>query len=187
VFLTLDHLGLGEQTVFLNGGLPAWVKDGYETTDMLTDLSPGKFEISDVKDVFITAAELDQQRWRNNVVVIDARSDEEYYGTPGTEEHPAEGGHIEGAYSLSYLKITYDDNPYLFRSEKELEELFRKAGMDPGKVNLIYCNSGIKGSLNYLVARHFAYQVLLYDGSFEEWEELDLPFMGPVALPDTTK
>ncbi len=63
VFLTLDHLGLGEQTVVLNGGLPAWEEDGYVTTGMLTDFSPGKLEVSDVKEVFITAADLDSQRW----------------------------------------------------------------------------------------------------------------------------
>ena len=56
--------------------------------------------------------------------------------------------------------------------------------MDPEKVTLIYCNSGIRGSLNYLVAKHLGYPALLYDGSFEEWEELDLPFTGPVAIPD---
>ena len=56
--------------------------------------------------------------------------------------------------------------------------------MDPGKVTLIYCNSGIKGSLNYLVARHLAYPAMLYDGSFEEWEELDMPSTRPVSILD---
>jgi 3-mercaptopyruvate sulfurtransferase SseA len=56
--------------------------------------------------------------------------------------------------------------------------------MDPGKVTLIYCNSGIKGSLIYLAARHLGYPVLLYDGSYEEWEELNMPLTGPVDLPN---
>jgi thiosulfate/3-mercaptopyruvate sulfurtransferase len=115
--------------------------------------------------------------------LIDARSGEEYYGSPGSDESMAEGGHIEGAYSLSYLNITLDESPYLFRSDKELSELFLKAGIDPEKKTIIYCNSGIKGSLNYLTARHLAYPVLLYDGSYEEWEDLGLPSTRPVALP----
>ncbi len=187
VFVTLDYLGLGEQTVVLSGGLPAWIEEGYETEDVLAYHLPGNFEVADVKEFFTTSAELDIERWSNKIVVIDARSEEEYYGTPGTEESQARGGHIEGAYSLSYLKLTSDDSPYLFRSDAELKELFRKAGMDPSKVTLIYCNSGIKGSLDYLVARHLAYPALLYDGSFEEWEELDLPATRPVAIPDKNK
>ncbi len=184
VFVALDHLGLGEQTMVLDGGLSAWLEEGYETTDELADFSRGKLEAQNSKELILTADELDPQRWSDHVVVIDARSAEEYYGTLGTLEEPSEGGHIEGAYSLSYLNITTDESPYLFRSDAELKELFRKAGMDPEKVTLIYCNSGIKGSLDYLVARHLAYPALLYDGSFEEWEELDLPATRPVAIPD---
>jgi len=184
VFVALDHLGLGEQTVVLDGGLTAWLEEGYETTDELADFSRGKLEPPDSKEFNISAAELDAQRWSDQAVLIDARSAEEYYGTLGTPEEPTGGGHIEGAYSLSYLDLTTDESPYLFRSDTELKELFREAGMDPGKVTLIYCNSGIKGSLNYLAARHLAYPALLYDGSFEEWEELDLPATRPVIFPD---
>lgn len=184
VFVALDHLGLGEQTLVLDGGMSAWLEDGYKTTDELTDFSRGNVEAQDSKELVISAADLDPERWNDHVVLIDARSAEEYYGSLGSVEEPSEGGHIEGAYSLSYLDLTTDDSPYLFRSDAELKELFREAGMDPGKVTLIYCNSGIKGSLNYLAARHLAYPALLYDGSFEEWEELDLPATRPVVIPD---
>ena len=184
VYVALDYLGLGEQTKVLSGGLSAWMEEGHEITDAHADPVPGNFELSNLKELVITAAELDRQRWSSDVVVIDARSDEEYYGAPANDETMAEGGHIEGAYSLSYTTITLDDSPYLFRSDTELEDLFMEAGMDPGKATMIYCNSGIKGSLIYLAARHLAYPALLYDGSFEEWEELDLPSIKPVAIPD---
>lgn len=184
VFLTLDHLGLGGQTAVLSGGLTAWVEHGYETTDVPSDFSPGNFKVIELKETFVTAAELDQQRWSDMQVLIDARPDEEYYGAPESEEDTVEGGHIEGAYSLSFLNLTYDDSPYLFKSDNELEQLFSRAGMDPAKVSLIYCNSGIRGSLNYLTARHLGYPALLYDGSYEEWEELGMPVTGPVLIPD---
>lgn len=184
VYVALDYLGLGERTFVLNGGLPAWQEEERETSNLAPEISRGKLESLQTKEFIIESAELDKQRWSNDIVVIDARSGEEYYGSPETDEESAEGGHIEGAYSLSYLKITTDESPYLFRSDTELKELFREAGMNPQKVTLIYCNSGIKGSLIYLVARHLAYPALLYDGSYEEWEELDLPSIKPVAIPD---
>lgn len=184
VFVALDYLGLADQTKFLNGGLDAWLEEGYETADKLADFIRGTLEPGKSKEIFITASEIDLQRWSEEVVLIDARSEEEYYGTPPSPEESANGGHIEGAYSLSYLDLTTDDSPYLFRSDSELKELFREAGMDPGKATLIYCNSGIKGSLNYLATRHLAYPALLYDGSFEEWEDLELPSTRAVAIPE---
>ena len=183
VFVALDYLGLGERTLVLSGGLSAWLEEGHEITDVHADPAPGNLEVLNLKELIITAAEVDRQRWSSDVVLIDARSGEEYYGRPAGDESVAEGGHIEGAYLLSYLNITLDDSPYLFRSDKELRELFQKAGIDPGKKTIFYCNSGIKGSLNYLSARHLAYPVLLYDGSFEEWEDLGLPSTRPVVLP----
>jgi thiosulfate/3-mercaptopyruvate sulfurtransferase len=183
VFVALDHLGLGERTKVLSGGLSAWLEEGQERSDVLAEPAPGNLEVLNLKELVITATEVDRQRWSSNVVLIDARSDEEYYGSPAADGSLAEGGHIEGAYLLSYLNITLDDSPYLFRSDKELRELFQRAGTDSGKKTIFYCNSGIKGSLNYLSARHLGYPVLLYDGSFEEWEDLGLPSIRPVALP----
>lgn len=183
VYVALDYVGLGDQTKVLSGGLSSWLEEGYETSDISPDKSSGNFENSELREVLINAAELDRLRWSSDVVVIDARSDEEYYGVPASEEDLPEGGHIEGAYSLSYLILTMDESPHLFRSDAELKDLFQEAGMDPEKTTLIYCNSGIKGSLNYLIARHLDYPALLYDGSFEEWEELGLPSTRPHALP----
>ena len=184
VYVALNHIGLGERTFLLNGGLPAWQEEERETTDVSPDISFGNLDLSDSKVVVITAAELDQQRWSDDVVVIDTRTDEEYYGTPGTEEASADGGHIEGAYFLPYQDLLSDDRSYLFKSDAELKELFRNAGMDPDKVTVVYCGSGIRASVSYLAALHLGYPALLYDGSYEEWKKLDWALTGPVAIPD---
>ena len=62
---------------------------------------------------------------------------------------------------------------------KEAEE----AGMDRNKTAVFYCGSGMRASVNYLVARHLGYPALLYDGSYQEWERLDLPLTSPVIDP----
>jgi thiosulfate/3-mercaptopyruvate sulfurtransferase len=183
VFVALDRVGLGDRAFVLNGGLPAWQDEKRELTDVAPVFSPGNLVLESQKDVIIGASELDRQRWSPDYVVIDARTDEEYYGTPATEEDPAEGGHIEGANFLPYQDLL-DDNSYLFKADTELEELFRSAGSEPKKKTVVYCGSGVRASVDYLIARHLGYPVLLYDGSYEEWKDLDYPLTGPAALPD---
>lgn len=183
IFLTLDHLGFGDRTFVLNGGLPLWQEEERELTNQSPEVSPGNLRLTDLKDVIIEYAELDTLRWSDKLVLIDVRSDEEYYGAPEEGEEASEGGHIEGAYFLPYQDLLADGSA-AFRPDREMEDLFRKAGADPKKQNVVYCGSGIRASVSYLTARHLGYPVLLYDGSYQEWSELDLPLTGPVAMPE---
>ena len=187
IFVTLDHLGLGERTHVLDGGLPAWEETEGELSSLEPEINPGNLAVEDLKQVVIESAELDRQRWSEKLVLLDTRSDEEYYGSPAGEEGPTEGGHIEGAYFLPYQDLLEEERSYLFKADSEMEELFRLAGMEKGKKTVVYCGSGIRASMAYLAARHLGYPVLLYDGSFEEWDLLGLPLTGPVAKPETNE
>jgi len=183
VYVALDYLGLGDRTFVLNGGLAAWQEEERETTAKVLDFSEGKLASGKLKEVIISATELDLLRWNQDVVIIDARRDDEYYGIPETEDTFAEGGHIEGAYFLPYQDLLSDDQPYLFRDDTELNEEFKRLGVDADKKTIVYCGSGIRASATYLAALHSGYPVLLYDGSYEDWEELKLPLTGPVPVP----
>ncbi len=180
LFMTLEHAGLGPQTSVMNGGLPAWLDEDRETTDQRPDISMGDVIITAPLEVTISSTELDQERWSPGVVVIDARTPEEYHGTPVDSEEDNGRGHVEGAYSLPYQATLMEDRPYLFKTDAELETLFRDAGMDPEKTTVVYCGSGVRASASYLTARQLGYPVLLYDGSYQEWDRLDLPLTGPV-------
>jgi thiosulfate/3-mercaptopyruvate sulfurtransferase len=183
VYLTLVHAGLAGQTHVLNGGMPAWIEEGRETTDSVPIYAEGNLEALAPVEVVISASDLEKERWSPGLVVIDARTEEEYHGTPATEEEGAEGGHVEGAYALPYQATLVDGKPYLFKSDAELETLFRESGMDPDRTTVVYCGSGIRASVSYLTASHLGYPVLLYDGSYEEWDRLNLPLTGAVDPP----
>jgi len=184
VFLTLKHAGLAEQSYVLNGGLPAWHEEERETTTRLPDFSMGNVEALSTVEVLISTSDLERRRWSPEVVVIDVRTDEEYRGTPATGEEEAEGGHIEGAYFMPYQNILLEDTPYLYKSDADLEKLLKDSGMDPGRTTVVYCGSGIRASVTYVAASHLGYPVLLYDGSYQEWDRLDLPLTGPVDRPE---
>jgi len=185
VFVDMDRVGMGSRTYMLNGGLPAWQEEEREVTARVPEFEASDLEVSHLKEVVITAGELDRQRWSPGTVVIDARSAEEYYGTPASGDEEAEGGHIEGARSLPYQDFLEEDRSYLFKPDRKLKEITKLAGMDPHKQAVFYCGIGSRASVGYLVAKHLGYPVLLFDGSYTEWTRLGLPLIGPVARPDS--
>ena len=185
VYLTLDFAGWGDRTHVLNGGLRGWKEKGLvsssgsEGSQAPTLASIGGEE----KVVTIIAHELNLKRWNPEFVVIDARSSDEYYGEIDSTEMKGAGGHVEGANYLDYNHLLSDEENHMIRSDEELQKELVKAGMDYKKTAVFYCGSGMRASLNYLVARHLGYSALLYDGSIEEWELLELPQTSPVMDP----
>ena len=183
VFLTLDYAGLGDRTSVLNGGLPGWLEEERETTHIPSDVMEGDLKSGDPQEVIIRAHQLDQQRSNPEYVIVDTRSTEEYYGEIDSTGLIASGGHVEGAYILSFESNLSESSPHMFKEDDQLTAKFEKVGLDPNKRTVFYCNSGIRASVNYLIARHLGYPVLLYDGSFQEWKELGLPLTSPVIDP----
>jgi thiosulfate/3-mercaptopyruvate sulfurtransferase len=54
-----------------------------------------------------------------------------------------------------------------------------RAGVKPGDTVVGYCHIGQQATAMLFAARTLGYNVLLYDGSFTNWEKSELP----VALP----
>lgn len=183
IFLALDHAGLGDKTHVMNGGLPIWIKEGFEVTDQVTAIEPGDFVITKPREVVMRAQELEQHRWDPAYIIVDSRSLEEYSGELDSTGRQASGGHIEGAYFLSYEDVLSDTASYLFREDAALRELFQSLGMDQSNQGVYYCGSGVRAAVNYLAARHLGFPALLYDGSIQEWEGMDLPQTSPVIEP----
>jgi len=185
VFLTMDFAGWGDRTHVLNGGLPGWSNNELATSSGTEAHHPPSEESLDGEEKLVTivAHELEQQRWNPEYVIIDARSAEEYYGEIDSTEMTGVRGHVEGANYLDYNHLLSDEENHMIRPDEELKKELLKAGMDYEKTAVFYCGSGIRASLNYLVARHLGYSALLYDGSIEEWELLELPLISPVIDP----
>jgi 3-mercaptopyruvate sulfurtransferase SseA len=189
VFLTLDFAGWGERTHVLNGGLPGWSEKGLSTSTGSEESVSVSLERlnGEQKSVTIFARELKQQRWNSDYVIIDVRSADEYYGEIDSTEMKGIRGHVEGANFLDYHRLLSDVETDLIREDEELQSEFTKAGMDYNKTAVFYCGSGVRASLSYLVAQHLGYPALLYDGSIEEWEMLELPLTSPVMDPTKMK
>jgi thiosulfate/3-mercaptopyruvate sulfurtransferase len=209
----LSTRGIGnDDTVILYGGNNNWFAAyaywyfklyGHRDVKLL-DGGRKKWELDNrtlVKDevsrpaTTYTAQEQDQsiRAYRDDAVaaigsqnLVDVRSPDEYAGrllAPAhlPQEQAQRAGHIPTAISVPWSKAANEDGT--FKSDDELRELYRAAGLDEGKDTIAYCRIGERSSHTWFALHELLGQanVKNYDGSWTEYGSL----VGvPVALGD---
>lgn len=179
-YLTLDYMGLGENTSILDGGLPEWKKENLSLTSEKTKIKKGKINITHPnKNAVVDVNYVEKNLNNPKVQIVDARTQDFYSGTDTNYNRP---GHIEGATNIPFTSLTTDNAPYLFKSKAELEKIYANANVSNGKTIVCYCHIGQQASLVYFIAKYLGYNdVHLYDGSYQEWDKRkDLPVIGAV-------
>jgi thiosulfate/3-mercaptopyruvate sulfurtransferase len=172
VYLTLDYLGLRGRISYLDGGLPAWRKEGRTVSTETPKFAKGTLTPHPRPDVIAKIDTVQQDLHKPRVAIVDVR-EPKCYGTPSTCYGEREG-HIPGAINIPWEVLVNDDNR--LRSSAELRKIFQAAGVKPGDEIIAYCHIGQRASFVYLVSRSLGYDARVYDGSFEEWSQrTDLP------------
>jgi len=181
-YLTLDHIGLGDQTSILDGGLAQWINEERITTNEIPETSENKLKLQNNKDVLADVNWVKENLMNRDIVLVDGRP-EEFYDGSEKEERIEKYGHIEGAVNIPFMEIMQEGSAYKFRSKEELQKLFADAGIMQGSTVIAYCNTGVWASLVYFTAKYLGYNTRFYDGSFEQWAKDDsLPITKPVSL-----
>jgi thiosulfate/3-mercaptopyruvate sulfurtransferase len=116
-------------------------------------------------------ATLDELRESNDIIMVDFRSREEYAGTTTIGEDKA--GHIPGAVNIVWRELGVPQG--LLRAPEDLAGLVEAAGIKPDSKVVAYCRSGPRAALGYLALSRLSRNVRLFDGSFSEWSQADLP------------
>jgi thiosulfate/3-mercaptopyruvate sulfurtransferase len=181
IYLTLVHAGLGDNTTLLDGGLPAWQAAGQHTTADIPTVKAGTLSPLKTVQVTVDAAYVQAHEKTSGVALLDVRSPEAWAGkeNSGARGGPEKFGHIPGALSLP-LEMLWEDQKSALRSEKELEKIFADAGVKPNDTVVAYCYVGQRATATLFAAKTLGHQILLYDGSMEEWSKLNLPLEMPV-------
>ena len=170
IVFTLDWLGLGERVAVLNGGMPAWKRAGGAVTTDLPVIKPGKLSARAVKPLTVNRDWVNSNRGKPGIALIDARDGVMY---DGTSPSMIKRGHIPGAHNLVFSTVWNDEG--MLKPDNELRQLFSNAGIKPGDTVVAYCHIGQQATSVLFAARTLGYKVLLYDGSFHDWEKYDLP------------
>lgn len=181
IIFTLDAAGLGKNTSLLDGGMPAWKRDGHALSKAAAPAARGSLSPLTIRPIVVDAAFVQAHKGKPGFALIDGRSPALYDGvqTGGSKEEPHKTGHITGAISVPFNAITETD--MTFKSSDKLAAMFNAAGVKPGDTIIGYCHIGQQATTMLYAARSLGYQFVLYDGSFEDWSRRDLPVENPGA------
>ena len=174
-FWICEYLG-HEDVHLLDGGLEAWKGTGYPLTTECPVPERASFEARPVRERQIGAEELKDSLGKEGFVVLDTRSDDEYYGRIA---RAARAGAIPGAVHVEYLR-NLDENG-AFKPADELSQMYEDAGVVPEQEIACYCQGGYRSAHAYLALRLLGYpRARNYVGSWKEWgDRTDLPIEIP--------
>lgn len=165
-----------ENVQLLDGGRKKWELDGRElnSDDVKRDVTDYKAKDQD----------LSLRAFRDEVVqsigaknFVDVRSPDEFSGKLLAPAHlPQEQsqvpGHIPGALNVPWAKVANEDGT--FKTESEIDELYKEQGIDAGKGTIAYCRIGERSSIAWFALHELLghEDVKNYDGSWTEYGSL---------------
>ncbi|MFF0631017.1 sulfurtransferase [Nocardia sp. NPDC004151] len=167
----------GHQDVkLLDGGRKKWELDG---RPLVKDI-----KVRPATDYKASAQDLSIRAFRDEVIdaigaknLVDVRSPDEFSGkilAPAhlPQEQSQRPGHIPGAINVPWSKAANEDGT--FKSDAELAELYKEAGLDGEKQTIAYCRIGERSSHTWFVLQELLghQNVKNYDGSWTEYGSL---------------
>lgn len=166
---TLDLLGYHNWS-YLNGGIIAWIKEGFVTEAQANQRVASETTISIANPgVLISADEIIGQLDNSDFVVWDARSPGEY---SGDMVRSARGGHIPGAINIEWTQLM--DPQRNLRIRDDADAILTAAGLGKNMTITTHCQSHHRSGFTYMVARILGRNnISAYDGSWAEWGSLD--------------
>ncbi len=107
----------------------------------------------------------------DKVLLLDVRPESEY---DGETVRLVRGGHIPGAINLEVASVTVQKDNEIWKSPREIESVFRKAGISRDKDVIIYCHSGDRSAHAFVILKDLLYypNVRIYERAWEEWAVL---------------
>ena len=171
---TLLYAGF-EDASLLDGGLVAWEKAGHPVTADVPPAKTGQLSALKTSPVVVDADFVRSHLQSPGFATVDARITAFYDGTRtgGQPPQPHKTGHIAGAVSVPFDSLFDEGDRY--KSQDDLTAIFTKAGVKSGDTVVVYCHIGQQATAVVFAARLLGLKALLYDGSFEDWSQRDLP------------
>jgi thiosulfate/3-mercaptopyruvate sulfurtransferase len=170
-FMAFGH----DKVSVLDGGLPAWIRDGHETSSDPAALN-GARSTYQTNSSIIPAIHKSCiiNTIDDDVQIVDARPRGRFLGTSPEPREGLRSGRIPGSFSLPFEALKTSEGH--FKPLNELAEIVGHTGVDLGKPIITSCGSGITAAgLAFVFHRLGANDIRLYDGSWAEWGASEAP------------
>jgi thiosulfate/3-mercaptopyruvate sulfurtransferase len=174
-FWFLEYFGHPSVRV-LDGGFGAWTRDALPVTREAGPPPKSEWTGTRAEKTIATWREVNDAVAGRDAIILDARSDGEYYGTTVRAKR---GGTVPGAIHVEW---THNLTPQGdFKPAAELKQMYERAGVTPDREVITYCQGGYRAAHSYLALRLLGYpRVRNYVGSWKEWgDREDLPIEHP--------
>ena len=167
----------GHQSVqLLDGGRKKWELDGRPLSKDPVTREETSYSAKE-QDKAIRAFRDEVVEAINAKNLVDVRSPDEFSGkllAPAhlPQEQAQRAGHIPSAINVPWSKAANEDGT--FKSEEELRELYKEAGIDESKATIAYCRIGERSSHTWFALHELLgySDVKNYDGSWTEYGSL---------------
>ena len=165
MYWMLKYLG-AENVKMLNGNLTAWKAGRKPVTGAATKLAAATFTAKPQAALLAKMDEVKGAAGNSSVVLLDARTADEYAGKAETELRK---GHIPGAININYETVL--DSKGMLKTNADLKTLFESKGVTPDKTVIAYCETSVRAGIVYLALKGLGYsKVKVYDGAYIEWQ-----------------
>lgn len=173
VLFSLAAIG-HERFALLDGGLRRWRSEGHEVSRETPAFAAGRLSTRTLanESLVVDAAWISGRIGDPTLALVDTRTDGEYNGTGNRSGMPSTG-HLAGARQLEWQAL-FTDGMTRLKPRAELETMFA-ARADQGDTVVTYCWVGYRASATWFIARYLGYDARMYDGSYQDWRERDLP------------
>jgi thiosulfate/3-mercaptopyruvate sulfurtransferase len=174
-FWFLEYFGHPSVRV-LDGGFGAWTRASLPVTRDAGPPPKSEWTGMRAEPTIATWREVRDAIGGKNAIILDARSDGEYYGTTVRAKR---GGAVPGAVHLEWTHNLTPEGD--FKPAVDLKKMYESAGVTPDREVITYCQGGYRAAHSYLALRLLGYpRVRNYVGSWKEWgDREDLPIEHP--------
>lgn len=152
----------------LDGGLGKWKAEGRPLATGREAPPTGRFPALADASRLRSKADVLRNLSEPREQLVDARGAGRFTGEEAESRPGLASGHIPGSRHLHYARLYNPDGT--LRSEEELREAFRSAGVDLDRPVVTTCGSGMTACILALALDRLGKDdVALYDGSWTEW------------------